>query len=276
VQSALERWQAIINARAHQMDAAYAQLGKSSKGYWDRRARNYHHATKETAARNPLLWKLRAEVTPQTTLLDVGAGTGRFTLALAPQAREIIAVEPNTSMLDYLRQGALAQNISNITYIPTTWQDAPTDLQADIVLCSHVLYPIWDIDTFLLKLHAATRRTCYIYMRATALDELTADLWQHFHGDKRCLPPAYIHALDVMYELGIYANVEVVAAGVSPRYDTLERAVEEQLEQLILPDTEETRAELRRLLERWLVERDGVLIPPVDELVCAIITFAGQ
>jgi SAM-dependent methyltransferase len=276
VQSALERWQAIINARAQQMDAAYAQLGKSSKGYWDRRARNYHHATKETVAHNPLLLKLRAEVTPQTTVLDVGAGTGRFALALAPQAKEIIAVEPNASMLAYLQQEALKKNISNITCVPTTWQDAPADLQADIVLCSHVLYPIWDIDTFLLKLRAATRRTCYIYMRATALDELTADLWQHFHGDKRCLPPAYIHAIDVMYELGIYANVEVVSAGVSPRYDTLDRAVEEQLEQLILPDTEDTRVELRRLLEQWLVERDGVLMPPVDELVCAIMAFPGQ
>jgi 2-polyprenyl-3-methyl-5-hydroxy-6-metoxy-1,4-benzoquinol methylase len=276
VQSALERWQAIISARAQQMDAAYARLGKSSAGYWDRRARNYHHATKETVTHNPLFLKLRAEVTPQTTLLDVGAGTGRFALALAPQAKQIIAVEPNASMLAYLQQEALTKNISNITCIPTTWQDAPADVQGDIVLCSHVLYPIWDIDTFLLKLRATTRHICYIYMRAIALDALTADLWQYFHGDKRCLPPAYIHALDVMYELGIYANVEVVPAPVSPRYDTLDRAVEEQLEQLILPDTADTRAELRRLLERWLVERDGVLMPPVDELVCAIITFAAQ
>src|SRR5262249_42081636 len=104
------------------MNAAYAHLGKSSAGYWDRRARNYHHATKETVAHNPLLLKLRAEITPQTTLLDVGAGTGRFALALAPQAKEIIAVEPNASMLAYLQQEALTKNISNITCISTTWQ----------------------------------------------------------------------------------------------------------------------------------------------------------
>jgi 2-polyprenyl-3-methyl-5-hydroxy-6-metoxy-1,4-benzoquinol methylase len=273
MQSALERWQAIINARAQQMDAAYARLGKSSAGYWDRRAHNYHHATKETVVHNPLYLKLRSEITPQTTLLDVGAGTGRFALALAPQARQVVAVEPNASMLNYLRQGARDQHITNITCIPTTWQDAPTNLQGDIVLCSHVLYPIRDIDTFLLKMRAATLHTCYIYMRAIALDALTADLWQHFHGEQRCLPPAYIHALDVLYELDIYANVEIVLAPVSPRYDTLDRAVEEQLEQLILPDTAETRTELRHLLAQWLVERDGILMPPVDQLPCAIISF---
>ena len=39
-----------------------------------------------------------------TTLLDVGAGTGRFSLALAPHVNHIIAVEPSKAMLDFLRQ----------------------------------------------------------------------------------------------------------------------------------------------------------------------------
>lgn len=271
MQSALERWRAILDARAQQMDAAYARLGRTSTDFWDRRARNYHRATKDTIARDTLFLKLRGEVTSQTTLLDVGAGTGRFALALAPRVKHVFAVEPNVSMLNYLRQDALTQGINNISYISSTWQDAPTDLRADIVLCSHVLYPLWDIDTFLLKLRAATQRVCYIYMRAMHLDALTAFLWRHFHGDERRFSPAYIHALDVMYEMGIYADVEVVTLPVSPRYVSLDNAVEEQLEQLLLSDDEHTRAELRNLLEEWLVERDGMLVPPVDSLVGAII-----
>jgi hypothetical protein len=44
-------------------------------------------------------------------------------------------------------------------------------------------------------------------------------------------------------------------------------------EQLILPDDEKTREELRALLEGWLVERDGMLVPPQQEVVCAIIRW---
>ncbi len=271
VPTAVERWQALIDARANQMDAAYAQLGRTSADFWDRRARGFHRVTRDTIASDPLFLILRDEVMPQTSVLDVGAGTGRFSLALAPQAKHIIAIEPNAAMLDYLRQDASARRLPNISIVQATWQDAPDDLHADIVICSHVLYPIRDVVPFVEKLQAATRRTCYIYLRGTHLDALSAHLWQHFHGDERCLPPGYIHLLDVLYEMGIYANVRVVTLPPGLRYPSLDVAVEESLEQLILPTDEQIRSQLRTLLEQWLIERDSMLVPPVEKVVSAII-----
>src|SRR5438067_7782646 len=101
--SAVERWNALLSARAQQMDAAYVRLGRTSADFWDRRARGFHRATKDTVAHDPLFQKLQRVVTSQTSVLDVGAGTGRFTLGLAPQAQHITAIEPNAAMLDYLR-----------------------------------------------------------------------------------------------------------------------------------------------------------------------------
>jgi len=271
MQNATERWHALIDARAQQMDAAYAQLDRSSADFWDRRARGFHRATKDSVGNDPLFQRLQQVVTPQMDVLDVGAGTGRFALALAPQARQVIAVEPNATMLNYLRQDATEKSIANITYVPTTWQDAPADLSGDIVICSHVLYPIRDIEAFLAKMRRATRHSCYIYMRAVHFDWITNPLWQHFHGGERALPPTYIHALDVLYDMGIYADVEIVKMPQTMRYPTIEIALDELQEQLILPDDAATRAELRKLLEGWLVERNDVLTPPFDELPCAII-----
>lgn len=272
MESAVERWNEILDARAKQMDAAYARLGRTSADFWDRRARGYHSSTQETVGKDPFYLWLRNIVTPQTSILDVGAGTGRLTLALAPQAKHIIAVEPNAAMLGYLRQDASERGLSNISYLQATWQDAPNDLQADIVICSHVLYPIRDIVPFLAKLQAAALHGCYLYMFATHLDALLNDLWRHFHGDERQLPPAYIHVLDVLYEMGIYANVEIVKLPSSLRYHALDVAVNELLERLILPGDEQTRDELRGLLAGWLVEQDGVLIPPSQQgMVGAIV-----
>jgi SAM-dependent methyltransferase len=272
METAVERWEAILNARARQMDAAYARLGRTSADFWDRRARRFHSTTKDAVAKDPLFQRLQSVITTQMSVLDVGAGTGRFTLALAPLACHVIAVEPNAAMLDYLRRDADEQNLTNIAMIQATWQDAPENIAADIVICSHVLYPIFAIEHFLAKLCAATRHTCYIYMRATAIDALFGDLWQHFHSDERYLPPAYIHALDVLFDMGIYANVEVVSLPVVLKYSSLDVAVDEMLEQLILSDDEKTRTELRQLLQGWLVESDGMLVPPVGEMVGAIIS----
>ncbi|HEV2580764.1 MAG TPA: class I SAM-dependent methyltransferase [Ktedonobacteraceae bacterium] len=271
MESAIERWQAIIDARARQMDAAYARLGRTSADFWNRRARGYHRSTKDTVSNDPFYRYLIKVISPATTVLDVGAGTGRFALALAPLVRQVIAVEPNAAMLDYLRQDAQERGITNISYSQSTWQDTPNEVQADIVICSHVLYPIRDIAPFLAKLHHAAGQAYYIYMRATPMDTLTAPLWKHFHGDDRCMPPGYIHALDVLYEMGLYANVEVVNLPPTMRFPSLDRAVEELLEQLILPDDQPTREELRSLLQGWLVEQDDALVPPAQEMVCGIL-----
>jgi SAM-dependent methyltransferase len=276
METAVERWHALLQARAQQMDAAYARLGRTSADFWDRRARGFHRTTRDTVARDPFFARLRREVTPQTTVLDVGAGTGRFTLALAPLVEHVTAVEPNAAMLDYLRQDMSEQGLNNISIVQTTWEDTPGNLSADIVICSHVLYPIKDIVPFLAKLQAAAQRACYLYLRANHIDALTAHLWRHFHGDERCLPPGYIHALDVLFEMGIYADVEIVKLPVSMRFPSLDVAVDELLEQLILPGDERTRTQLRKLLEDWLVERDAMLVPPVEETICAIIKIAAN
>jgi SAM-dependent methyltransferase len=271
MQTSVERWHELLQARALQMDAAYAQLGKSSAGYWDRRARGFHQATKDSMASDPLFQRVRREVTDATTVLDVGSGTGRFALALAPLARGVIAVEPNETMLGFLQRDATERGVTNIEYVNMAWEATPNDLKADLVLCCHVLYPIWDIETFVTKLYTSTLQACYIYMRAVHLDALTAHLWKYFHGDERCLSPSYIHALDVLYDMGLYADVEIVRMPPSLRYRSLEQAVEELAEQLILPDEQKTLAELRVMLEGWLVERNGWLTPPVESLASAII-----
>jgi hypothetical protein len=57
----------------------------------------------------------------------------------------------------------------------------------------------------------------------------------------------------------------------SLRYPSLDVAVEELLEQLILPNDEQMRSELRKLLDGWLVELDGMLVLPISEMVVAIL-----
>ena len=271
METASTRWATLQQAREQQMDAAYARLGRTSADFWDRRAHRFHSTTSNVIAHDPLFLKLQREVTLQDSVLDVGAGTGRFTIALAPQARHITAVEPNAAMLSYLQRDANEQGLRNISTLQVNWQDAPSTLSGDSVICSHVLYPIKDIEPFLAKLCAATQRTCFIYMRATHIDAVLGDLWRHFHGDERCLPPSYIHALDVLFEMGIYADVEVANLPVVLNYPSLDVAVEELLEQLILPDDQETRQELRGLLANWLIESNGQLGPPIDKMVGAIL-----
>src|ERR1051326_6470475 len=49
---------------------------------------------------DPALEALRAIVRPTDTLLDIGAGGGRYALPLALECREVIAIDPSDGMRD--------------------------------------------------------------------------------------------------------------------------------------------------------------------------------
>src|SRR5260370_24404910 len=99
-------------------------------------------------------------------------------------------------MLSCLRGDASERGLSNISYLQATWQEAANDLQADIVICSHVLYPIRDIVPFLAKLQAAALHGCYPYMFAPHLDAPLPELCSTFPRPRRHLPPHFILTLE--------------------------------------------------------------------------------
>src|SRR3982074_2472339 len=62
----------------------------------------------------PALEALRALVRPTDTVLDIGAGGGRYALALALLVRDVVAIDPSVGMLNVLREGMAEHDIRNI------------------------------------------------------------------------------------------------------------------------------------------------------------------
>ena len=65
----------------------------------------------------PTLEVLRALVESADTVLDIGAGGGRYALPLALLVREVIALDPSEGMLDVLREGMAEHDIGNMRVI---------------------------------------------------------------------------------------------------------------------------------------------------------------
>src|SRR6266480_2371617 len=116
MESAVQRWNEILDARAQQMDAAYARLGRTSADFWERRARGFHRSTKDTVNRDPFYLRLCDKVSSRTSILDVGAGTGRFSLALASQVEHIIPVESTAAAMHFVRQAAAERRRSRTSH----------------------------------------------------------------------------------------------------------------------------------------------------------------
>ena len=151
-------------------------------------------------------------ITPETTVLDVGGDAGRYALPLALRCRRVTVVEPSPSMVAQLREGAKEAEIENISSVEAGWEDARVG-PADLVLCANVVYGVKDIAPFLRKLDEKARERVVIVAWMDAPSSIFSPLWRAVHGEDRVELPALPELLPVLWEMGIFPNVEIVDAG---------------------------------------------------------------
>jgi SAM-dependent methyltransferase len=267
------RWRQIVERRRAQMDAAYARSRIENTDYWGRRAKSYREALHQRMDEDPFLIHVRSAADAGTTVLDVGAGTGRHTLALAPHVARVTAVDPSEAMLGLLQEDVEAHGLRNVDTVLSDWLDAAV-APADLVICSHVLYPIADIRPFLTKLEASARRRVFVYLRA---DPLPTDmgLWSEFYGVPLQAQPVHMDFVNVLAQMGVMADVEIVEHRFTLTFGTIEEALVQVRNSLCLAeDDAEATARLRRLLdERLIAWPGGRLGPNVASARSAIISW---
>ena len=268
------RWRQLVERRRVQMEAANRKAALDGGDYWGRRAKTYREALHARMQEDALFLRLKATVTAEDTVLDVGAGTGRHTLALAPLVRRVTAVDPSEAMLGLLRADAEAQGLRNIETVLSGWMEADV-APADYVICSHVVYPIADIVPFVRKLEAAATRRVFVYLR---VDPLPTDLglWAHFHDVSLTRQPTHQDLFGVLCQEGIFCDVEVIDQRFAMAYASLDVAVQ-QIRNAVSIREGDTVAEgkLREFIaERLRRREDGQYVADYPATRSAILSWA--
>ncbi len=274
--TAAERWRRLVTDRLDEMRRLSPGAGSVSGSFWDGRAERYAaHLRAEDAAADPFVRRLRRLAGAADSAIDAGAGTGRFTLALAPALRHVTAVDPSAAMLAVLRRSADHLGVANVSAVEATWEAADVG-PADVAFSSFVITLVPDVVPFLVKLDALARRRVLLYLGAYSADAVLDPLWRHFHDVPRAPGPTYLDALGVLRELGIEPTVKVVEIPSRRRFATVDEAVEHYRDALLLPDEPGVRRELGELLPAWLLGRRGALRSPLRALPAAIVEWTPR
>lgn len=98
------------------------------------------------------------------TALDIGSGTGTFTIPFAQRYKEVTSLDISSAMQNVIRQRAAAENLTNIHYMQANWRDIDIDHagmreQYDLVLCSINPRGVCNYET-LNKMNRASRGGC--------------------------------------------------------------------------------------------------------------------
>jgi 2-polyprenyl-3-methyl-5-hydroxy-6-metoxy-1,4-benzoquinol methylase len=269
--SAREAWKQRVAAHHEQSSKIRSALGVSGQDRWEPFSSFFKadpHRTDDMEVN-----RLAQEVTSATTLLDVGAGAGRFALPLALRCKHVTAVEPSPSMGKALRQLAAEAGIENVTLVARPWHEAEVE-PADVVLSAHVIYSIEDIGAFVLKLaaHARQRVLMPTFMRPPRARY--APFWRWVYGEDRQELPGAAELMQVLWELGIYPNLEMYPPIPFRPFKDWQRALDALRPRLfITPDTEQD-ARLQHAMRDLLVETpEGYVIKGLPAGLLALISW---
>lgn len=240
-----EMWKALHHNGFH-------HHGEDPGARWDQRAKEFNQRVmrhKEKAQSQVASLGL----SPEETVLDVGAGTGRLSIPMAKIAKSVTALDQSGGMLACLKENMDAEGIANINIIQKSWQDVGADEipQHDVVLSSNSL-GVYDLEAALSKMNSIARRGVYIF---TFADRRRDDGFRKFmkpeHGRKAHHSPDYLMIYNLLADMGIYADVKIVEWESKEHYASIDEAVTSWKEMHELPADKEPI--LREFLSQKLV-----------------------
>ncbi len=250
--SAAETWGEMVRVEHEQSDR---MRGARPTDHW----RQYAHQFKADPHRrdDTLVERLRDHLLPGDSLLDVGAGGGRLALPLALTCRSVTAVEPSPSMCAVLRETAEEAGIE-VKVVESGWAEATVD-PADVVLCSHVVYVVQDIETFVRKLNQHARRLVLMVVFRSSPQSQLYGLWEQVHGEPRNPLPTLPQFQPVLNELGIAYQVDELPGDRPFGFASEEEAREIIAQRLYVAPGSQAEARLSGALDEALQEEeDGV------------------
>jgi SAM-dependent methyltransferase len=240
------------NARWRQAAAGRWRRTEEHAGYWNRRAPSFGDRSPDGAYTRALLELMAPE--PGWSVLDVGCGAGTLAVPLARRVRRVTAMDFSEGMLGQLRQRLEQGGLANVQPLLGAWEDDWDALGVgthDLALASRSLV-VEDLAAALAKLDRAARRAVFI-------TSIVGD----GPRDRRALEavgrpfrqgPDYIYVVNLLHQMGIYANVTLIDAEREWRFRSPAEA-QAFYEGYLADLAPAERVRLQAYLGRELVER---------------------
>jgi SAM-dependent methyltransferase len=222
--------------------------------YWDRRAPAF--ARPESGGPYVEQFLRLLSLQSDWRVLDVGCGTGALTVPLAPLVGRITALDISSAMLDSLRTACRHQNIRNVHTVRASWTDDWRKLDIEpheVVIASRSLI-VPDLTRAIDTLNRFALHRVYISVPVgdgpldPALFQAIGRPWRR--------GPDYIYVYNLLYQMGIHANLAFITYREDKPYPDLMAAMTGLKNRTgdLLPSEE---ASLKKYIDQTFECRDG-------------------
>lgn len=187
------------------LEANLKRAGLTQEQFWSRYA-SWVEALQHDGYPGVLLDRVMDHVRADSTVLDIGAGTGAFALPLARVVRHVTAIEPSPAQSAHLRNAAQHANVRNLTVIEKRWEDLAAEEPAthNLVLAAHSL----QMDDLTLALQRMCRAASECLLLIHSAGHSLSDVLQELFGIEP--GPDYLYPYHVLCGLGYRPRIELV------------------------------------------------------------------
>ncbi len=124
-------------------------------------AQEYDKRLTEEGYPGNLLEKVISEVTGSSSIIDIGSGTGFFSIPLLRQGYRIIAIEPSLEMIKIFKKKVGKELLTSLRIYNEAWESWDGD-KADSLICIHSIYGMHDIKRALQKMKVYSPKSIII------------------------------------------------------------------------------------------------------------------
>ena len=258
------------------MDRQLDALGGAPEDWWADRAALFTRGIDDPAASPPTgLEAIVERLERHHTLIDVGAGAGRYTVPLSRTVRHVTLVEPSPAMARLAREQLGQLGRDNWTLVEHGWLQADGLDPASAVLFANVLNPHEDIEDWIDRALSLARGWLFIVHGSTP--DVTPHMQRIarvFHGEERVPQPGIGDLIPALHDMDIYPDVVMFERRFARSYTDVDEATREIASTLLIEPSEEALGRIRELIEPDLRARaDGRVALPAVTAPDALLTW---
>lgn len=199
---------------------------KDRKKDWNKAAPHFHKSNLRDDYKTTLLKKLDI-LSKNDTVLDIGCGEGTITIPIAKKVKSVTGIDSAENMLKILNEKSNKENINNINTILKPIEEIRyKDIgNYDVVVASRSLNSIIPIKETLKEINKIANKYVFITLFGPENWKLEREFQEYIGNDPKDFP-AYTYLINILYNMGIYANVERMDIKSYREYDTIEDAMD--------------------------------------------------
>lgn len=222
---------------------------------------------------DPLLDFVLTRLRPGMTVLDIGAGVGRWTIPIAQKVASVTAMEPVPEMREILEERLARHGVTNVRVVDTPWLESEVEPHSAVVAV-HSMYTSPNLVEFVEKMEA-TAKDRYLAMRVPAWNGVIGALSEMVRGEWHD-SPNFIVGFNLLLEAGLYPRVLFEEQPVRVWNDpTIDAALERAKRHLHIPDGN-WDAQLRSVLESRLERADDGSLDWPDGMRSALCWWSAD